>query len=227
MATNYKPVTGFGTIGKGSLQTKEQAQKKAVKRIDQKRKRKAYAYERSKEDVMYGTPGQGFEVIKGKEYPTLKDGKKATVDNMSISWIKENMKKKPLTKKATGGVAKKTPSKKSKPKNWIQEMKANEKQIRQEEDYGTSSLFYDAFLRKADNATKRVARNLWYKYDDARTATGKVSNFVKDVSKKIKASDGKKPVKKDVVATAKKQATKSYNAVKNYVPSTAKKVTKK
>ncbi len=223
MATNYKPVTGFGTIGKGSLQTKEQAQKKAVKRIDQKRKRKAYAYERSKEDVMYGTPGQGFKVIKGKEYPTLKDGKKATVDNMSISWIKENMKKKSLTKKANGGSASG-----AKLKTKVAPVKA-------------SVLFSEKEEKKHPVATK-VINGLLFGIGmagavaDKTTDTAKhlvkvgkkTGNFVKDTIKKVnKTKTAQKPVKKDVVATAKKQATKSYNAVKNYVPSTVKKVTKK
>lgn len=225
MATNYKPVTGFGTIGEGSLQTKKEAQKNAVKRINQKRKRKAYAYERSKEDVVYGAPGQGFKVKKGKEYPTLKDGKKATVDNMSITWIKENMKKKPLTKKANGGTSNKISRVKPSPAKAAlfsdKSYKEHPIASRVIEGAVMGTLIALKAGEEAVGSVKHVAKK-------TKKLGIKAGNFVKDTMKKVeKAKTSQKPVKKDVVATVKKQATKSYNAVKNYVPSTVKKVTKK
>jgi hypothetical protein len=105
MATNYKPTYGFGTIGEGSLKskpTKKERAAAAVKRIDKSRKDRKAAYEKGKKGYVYGTPGQGFKMVK-PDYKT--SDKPATVDNMSITWIKENMKNKPLTKKATGGVS--------------------------------------------------------------------------------------------------------------------------
>lgn len=230
MATNYKPVTGFGTIGEGSLQTKKQAQKDAVKRINQKRKRKASAYENSKKDVVYGTPGQGFQVKKGKEYPTLKNGKKATVDSMSITWIKDNMKKKPLTKKATGGTNNKISRVKPEPVKAIpffDEKSYKEHPIASRVIEGTvmGALIAAKAGSEAVGAVKHVAKK-------AKKLGVKTSNFVKDTMKRVeKAKTSGAPIKKtkpvDVKKVATKVATKSYKAVKDYVPSTAKKVSKK
>jgi hypothetical protein len=110
---------GGNKIGVGSevpALTKEQIAKKkradALERIEDIRSDKKYKYERSKQDIVYGTPFGKSGVIKAKKMPAGKYGKKATVDNLSITWIKENMKKKPstkktLTKKVTGGASNK------------------------------------------------------------------------------------------------------------------------